>query len=55
VQGVSKAPTGGTSACTATTFVGIASGDPKNTTTGSNADQWSINQNKLVSNTASGI
>lgn len=48
-------PTGATSACGVTTFTAVASGDPKNTTTSLAADQWSINQNKLVSNTQSGI
>lgn len=45
-------------ACSATAFVGIAVGDPRNSAAAYNigtSDTWSINQTKLVSNLISGI
>jgi type IV pilus assembly protein PilA len=41
--------------CTATTFTAWAVGDPKNAPTSALADQWSIDQAKLVSNPTPGI
>jgi type IV pilus assembly protein PilA len=40
--------------CTATTFTAWAVGDPKNVPTSALADQWSIDQTKLVSNPVPG-
>ena len=41
--------------CTATTFVGTAEGDPKNTPTGAATDVWTMNQGKLLRNTIVGL
>ncbi len=41
--------------CTGTTFTAWSVGDPKNTPTAANADQWSINELKAIANTQSGI
>lgn len=40
---------------TAVAFQGVAVGDPKNGITNANHDRWSINQNKALSNLASGL
>lgn len=42
-------------ACTATSFTVYSFGDPKNTPTAATADQWSINDNKLITNIQVGI
>jgi type IV pilus assembly protein PilA len=41
--------------CTTTTFTAQAAGDPKNTVVATSTDRWTINQAKLLSNTASGL
>ncbi len=42
-------------ACDATSFTAWAVGDPKNTPTSANADQWNITNVKAISNPTSGL